>query len=163
VGWLVGREVSVRNVPEGMGLAKHRASPRLLHMRAAFLSALVILSGCGLSGNAMKKVEDDPALVTSSVSSQASTDQDAISDIATIRNAVSSANLEATGGKPLSWANQDTGSRGQVTSIAEANQDGRVCRKFETSRESFEGISLFTGKTCLNDDGQWSVLSFDAI
>ncbi len=163
MGWLVGRDVSVRDVPENGGLVNYRASPTLLHMHAVILSALVLLSGCGLSGNAMKKAEADPAIVTGSVSNDAISDQDAISDIATIRNAVSSANLEASGGKPLSWANQDTGSRGQVTSIAEANQDGRVCRKFETSRESFEGISLFTGKTCLNDDGQWSVLSFDAL
>jgi surface antigen len=159
----VGREVCVRNVPVDGALKRYRASPKLLHICAASFSALIILSGCGLSGNAMKKAEADPAIVTGSVANTAATDQDAISDIATIRNAVSSANLEASAGQPLSWANQDTGSRGQVTSIAEANQDGRVCRKFETSRESFEGIALFAGRTCLNDDGQWSVMSFDAL
>jgi surface antigen len=159
----VGREVCVRNVPENGSLTRYSALPKLLHACVLSFSALVLLSACGVSGNAMKKAETDPAIVTGSVANGAATDQDAISDIATIRNAVSSANLEASGGQPLSWANQDTGSRGQVTSIAEANQDGRVCRKFQTSRESFEGISLFTGRTCLNDDGQWSVMSFDAL
>ena len=110
----------------------------------------------------MKGADTDPALVTGSVAAQVPLDPDKISDQTTIRNAVSSANIDSTGGA-LSWANQDTGSRGAVSQISEVKQDGRLCRKFETSRESFEGIAMHSGKTCLEDNGEWSLMSFDTL
>ena len=87
-------------------------------------------------------------------------DPEQISDEATIRNAVSSANLGVLGPRPLAWANQDTGSVGTVSEIAEAKENGQLCRRFKTSRESFEGIALFAGKACLDDGGEWAMSSF---
>ena len=147
-----------------IGVAMRDRSLRpFLHACTGFIFLFAPLSGCGLTGNTLKKAENDPSLVTGSVATVAPVDQDRISDETTIRNAVSSANLDMIGPQPLSWANQDTGSRGAVSRITEAKKDGTVCRKFETSRESFEGIALFSGKTCLKDDGEWSMLNFDAL
>jgi 17 kDa outer membrane surface antigen len=116
-----------------------------------------------MTGNSMDKAGTDPSLVTNSVPETPSASPDQISDEATIRNAVSSANLGVLGPKPLSWANQDTGSSGSVSEIAEAKEDGQLCRKFKTSRESFEGIALFAGKACLEDSGEWAMSSFGAL
>lgn len=134
-----------------------------LHGQAALFFACLQLSGCGLTGGALEKAARDPAIVTGSVTSGTVIDPAKVSDEATVRNAVSSANLEQIGPKPLAWANMDTGSRGTVSRITEAEFDGKICRKFETSRESFDGIALFEGRTCLGDKGQWSMLSFDAL
>jgi surface antigen len=116
-----------------------------------------------MTGNSMDKAAADPSLVTNSVPQTPSSSPEQISDQATIRNAVSSANLGVLGPQPLSWANQDTGSSGTVLEIAEAKEDGQLCRKFKTSRESFEGIALFAGKACLDDSGEWALSSFGAL
>ena len=136
---------------------------RILHASCSIIFIGMALSGCGMSGGAMSKVESDPALVTGSVPPVIADDQNQLSDEITIRNAVSSANLEKMAGQQLAWANQDTGSRGTVTRVVEAKEEGQICRKFDTSRESFEGIALFAGKTCLKDDGEWSMMSFGPV
>lgn len=135
---------------------------RILHATCPTIFVVCLLSGCGMSGGAINKVDSDPALVTGSVPSEAPDDQSKLSDEITIRNAVSSANLDKVAGQ-LAWANQQTGSRGTVTRIVEARENEQICRNFDTSRESFEGIALFAGKTCLKDDGQWSMLSFGPV
>jgi 17 kDa outer membrane surface antigen len=146
-----------------LSLASDSASRRLCHGGAAVFLGLALLSGCAMTGNSMDKAAADPSLVTNSVPETPSASPDQISDEATIRNAVSSANLGVLGPKPLSWANQDTGSSGMVSEIAEAKEDGQLCRKFKTSRESFEGIALFAGKACLEDSGEWAMSSFGAL
>lgn len=116
-----------------------------------------------MTGNGMDKAASDPSLVTNSVPETPAVSADQISDETTIRNAVSSANLGVLGPKPLAWANQDTGSVGSVSEIAEAKEDGQLCRRFKTSRESFEGIALFAGKACLEDSGEWAMSGFNAL
>ena len=116
--------------------------------------ATLALSACGSTS----KGDIDPGL-TGSVEAPA-IDQTQNSDASIIRNAVSAVNLEAPGSLPLSWANRDTGSSGMISTVTEKSDDGQVCRKFETSRESFEGIALYKGNACLGADGQWSMLEF---
>ncbi len=111
-----------------------------------------------MTGGILKKAESDPGLVTGSVSRQMDSNQ--LSDEITVKNAVTSADLGAIAGQPIAWINQNTGSRGAVTHIVEAKEQTGICRQFETSRESFEGIALFSGKACLSEDGDWSMLSF---
>ncbi|MBL8584439.1 MAG: hypothetical protein JNL61_19725 [Rhizobiaceae bacterium] len=97
----------------------------------------------------MEKLDADPTIVTSSVPQEGGADSTRRSDETTIRNAVSSADLESAGSTPLAWANADTGSRGTITGVAESRGEGRLCRSFTTSRESFDGVALFSGETCL--------------
>ena len=153
----------MRSLSEVCSVVSDSSLQRLFHAFTAIYLGTSLLSGCGLTSNALKKAESDPSLVTGSVAPETPVDLNRQSDEATIRNAVSSANLDAIGGKPLAWANQGTGSRGAVSKISEIRNEGQICRKFETSRESFEGIALFGGKTCLNDNGDWSMLNFDAL
>ncbi len=126
------------------------------------LSVVLPVSACGSAGG-LSKADTDPSLVTGSVQREALSDSAQTSDANTIRNAISAANLDMSGGVPLPWANRDTGSRGTVNQINESEKDGIVCRKFETSRESFEGISLYQGDVCLGADGQWFMQEFAAL
>ena len=123
------------------------------------LTVVLPLCACGSAGG-LSKVEADPALVTGSVEQADVVDSTQNSDANTVRNAVSAANLDMSGGVPLLWANRDTGSRGTVNQISESDKDGIVCRTFETSRESFEGVSLYKGNACQGADGQWFMQAF---
>jgi surface antigen len=126
---------------------------------AAVLVAAALGSGCA-SGGLLSKAEADPTVLTNSVGSvRQAADAETASDQATIRNAVSSANLEEMAGG-LAWANPGTGSRGTISDVREYRESGVLCRRFTGSRESFRGIALVTGDTCLGSDGAWWVRAF---
>lgn len=120
-----------------------------------------VLAGCG-GGMGLRQIEADKSILTSAVTPDAShvSDSQTISDQTTIRNAVSSANVEELGGQALSWANADTQSRGAIFELKEVREKAVLCRKFRTSRESFEGVALYAGETCLGRDGAWYMRSF---
>jgi surface antigen len=127
--------------------------PRLLGCAA--LAAC--LSGCG-AGALLKKGETDTSIVTGSV-----TGSDAVQDpdAAAIRNAVTSADLEELGGKAIAWANPGTGSRGSIASVVEYREKNVLCRRFTASRESFDGVMLYSGDACLRGSGFWWMRAFD--
>jgi len=129
---------------------------------AAMAAVALTLSACG-GGFGMDKLDADPTIVTSSVPQDtASADPVRQSDEATIRNAVSSADLESVSATPLAWANADTGSRGTITGVTESRKGNRLCRSFKTSRESFDGIALYGGETCLVS-GAWRMSPLDPL
>jgi len=75
---------------------------------------------------------------------------------------VSSADVETLAGKELAWANPETGSRGAIVKLAEDKAGGRLCRRFTTTRESFDGVALFVGEACMAGYGAWRLESFSA-
>jgi hypothetical protein len=85
-----------------------------------------------------------------------------MSDETTIRNAVSSANLDGVSNGRLTWANSQTGSRGEVFGVVEYMDETRLCRRFGVSRESFQGISLYRGEVCMSIAGEWWVRTFES-
>ena len=121
-----------------------------------------MLSSCA-SGIDLAKAEIDDTIHTSSVTTESvgATDATRLSDVAIIRNAVSSADLQQ--GQALFWANAETGSRGSITSLVEYKDRGTLCRRFTTSRESFDGVSMYSGDTCLAPAGAWRMRAFDAL
>lgn len=136
---------------------------RVRHV-AAILCACALLSGCGAGGFSLAKAEVDRSLYTSNVPAAAMPyDAERLSDEATIRNAATSADLETLGGAPLPWANADTGARGQITGLVEIKREGTICRRFDTTRESFDGIAMFRGEACMVGSGAWRVQSFDPV
>jgi surface antigen len=159
-------KISVEPVPaSGSGLS---AGNRLACALA--LAAPLLLSACG-SSNILAKAEVDNSLITGSVSpvSQASAPSRATraspqvaSDEATIRNAVSSADLKVLDGKGISWANPSTGSSGEISAVTEYRQDESLCRRFTTSRQSFDGVALYHGNACLDSTGAWQMMNFQA-
>jgi len=132
---------------------------------SAVLVAAMSLSACAAGGFSLEKAEVDRSLVTGTVASNAQTpvDADKLSDEATIRNAVSSADIYGLGTSALPWANANTGSRGAISNLIEHKEKGSLCRKFTASRESFDGVSLYRGEACLADAGMWRMLAFQPV
>lgn len=134
--------------------------PRRIAGFGAALLCVALTSGCTMSSMGGGE-EVDRSLVTANVPPTAtSTDTTQRSDEMTIRNAVSSADLVEAGPSPLAWANTDTGSRGAISAVPESKESGTVCRKFTTTRESFDGVAMFNGKACMVAPGAWQLTTF---
>jgi len=118
----------------------------------------VALTGC-VSLDLFGGEKVDRSLSTASVPNQPT--QPVLSDDATIRNAVTSADLVKVADSPVPWANAATGSAGVVTAISEDRSTGFVCRNFNTTRHSFEGVASYTGQACLSETGEWLITRFD--
>ncbi len=124
---------------------------------------MLVLSACAGRGG-IETLAADPTLVTGSAQVAGATDETTMSDEKTIRDAVSSANIESLGANPLAWANSYTGSRGTVTALSEHKlDDGRVCRKFSTTRESFDGVGVYNGETCTATANNWFMRAFSRL
>lgn len=143
---------------DGLQERKNWTSARRIAAGAS-LALSMALSGCA-SGYSLKQAEGDDDLITGSIPAAASAEDP--SDETTIRNAVSSADIASLDGKPLAWANRDTGATGSIDTIEEYAGAGRVCRSFTASRENYQGVHLFAGTACL-DNGVWSMTSFKAL
>lgn len=131
---------------------------------AAIVLVALPLAACGAGGFSLEQAEVDRTILTSSTPASAlPIDQDRASDQATIRNAVSSADIQELGGQAVPWANSDTGSRGSITELAESRDNGQLCRRFTASRESFDGVALFKGEVCLAGAGAWRMQDFKAL
>ncbi|RWP74241.1 RT0821/Lpp0805 family surface protein [Mesorhizobium sp.] len=133
-------------------------------VKVAIVLVALSLAGCGGGGFSLEQAEVDRTILTSSTPVSASPiDQDRASDQTTIRNAVSSADIQELGGQAVPWANSDTGSRGSITELAESRDNGQLCRRFTASRESFDGVALFKGEVCLAGAGAWRMQDFNAL
>jgi surface antigen len=131
---------------------------------APMLCGCVLLSACGSGGFSLEKAEVDRTFYTSNVAApRTSVEVERLSDEATIRNAVTSADIETLAGAPLPWANAETGARGQVTAIIETKGKGTLCRTFSASRESFDGVGMYQGEACMVASGAWRMLSFESL
>ncbi|RWG34960.1 RT0821/Lpp0805 family surface protein [Mesorhizobium sp.] len=124
--------------------------------KAALLTLALPLAACGAGGF---------SLITSSAPSApavpASSDND--SDQTTIGNAVSSADIQELGGQAVPWANAGTGSRGSITELVELKDGGLTCRRFNATRESFDGVAMYQGELCIADAGGWRMQEFKAL
>ena len=132
---------------------------------AAMACVIFVLPACASGGFSLKQAEVDSSLYTGNIPSSPKTGKAAerISDEATIRNAVTSADIESLAGRTVPWVNSDTGSRGVIDSLTEFRSEGLLCRRFNTSRESFDGVALFKGEACMVSAGAWRMQSFDAV
>ena len=134
--------------------------------RAVFCLLICLpLAACGARGISIEDAVDR-SLVTGSIERQAAApaaDATRRSDEATIRNAVSSAIVEEAGDSGIGWANAETGSRGLISAISEDKRDGFLCRRFTAMRESYDGVALYRGETCLGSARLWVMQAFDRV
>ncbi|HEY6633622.1 MAG TPA: RT0821/Lpp0805 family surface protein [Rhizobiaceae bacterium] len=131
---------------------------------AATLCACVMLSACGSGGFTLKKADVDRTFYTSNVAApRTSVEVERLSDEATIRNAVTSADIETLAGAPLPWANAETGARGQISGLAEIRGKGTLCRTFSATRESFDGVGMYKGEACMVASGAWRMISLESL
>jgi hypothetical protein len=119
--------------------------------------ACLSLAGCGAGGFGLRQAEVDRSILTGSVKVRTEPAPDASrqSDETIIRNAVSAADIEVLAGSPLPWANAETGARGEITDLAEARVAGITCRSFRASRQSFDGVRIYSGAACMDGQGGW--------
>lgn len=140
-----------------------RRSARRLARTLTFLAVpatIALLAGCA-GGMDLRDAAVDETIRTASVGAPSGQIQDMlISDQSTIRDAVSSADPEAIGDKGLAWINDLTGSRGTVTRLVVTTKKGMPCRQFITSRESYDGVKLYSGEICRIAGDFWQVRSF---
>jgi len=131
----------------------------------ALAMVVMSLAGCAMGGVSIEKAVPDSSTITGSVIPAQKTEADTgkLSDQSTIKGIVSALDFTQWGKKPVPWANPDTGSQGTITTVAETKSDGALCRQFETSREAFDGVSIYRGETCMQRGGQWTLTSFAPI
>ena len=130
--------------------------------RAIALSGAILVTACASRGVDIEAAVDDTITTAAiPVDPVVASDPLKVSDETTIRNAVSSADLDAVPDTGISWANTDSGSRGAITALAEYKRKGQLCRSFEASRESYDGVNLYAGETCRTTDGAWRMLKFE--
>lgn len=134
----------------------------ILQRKLSLLAALCMVSGCAMGGFSIDKAVPDKSTITGSVApaKAAETDSGKASDQSAIRNVISALDFTQWGKKPVPWANPNTGSQGTITTIAETRTNAGLCRQFQTSREAFDGVSLYRGETCMEDGGNWVLTSF---
>lgn len=120
------------------------------------------LAGCAMGGFSIEKAVPDSSTITGSIQApyKDETDIGKLSDQSTIKGIVSALNFTQWGKKPVPWANPDTGSQGTITTVGETRVNDTLCRQFETSREAFDGVSIYRGETCMERGGQWTLTSF---
>lgn len=82
------------------------------------------------------------------------------SDARTIRNAVTSAIVGEIGAQGIGWANAATGSRGAIRDVQEKQEASALCRSFSATRESYKGVHLYRGETCMKTGQRWIMNSF---
>lgn len=126
---------------------------------AAICLTMLILPGCmgtGLdmfgSGNVDRSVSTGTVPVAGTA--------DGLSDAVAVRDVVSAAEISQSGAHVIPWANAVSGSAGVIKSIEEDRASGLLCRRFTTTRHSYEGIAEFDGRTCRLENGQWHLTSF---
>lgn len=124
------------------------------------LGCTLLSAACGARGFSIEDAVPDRSIVTGSVRPAPS---GSVSDEVTIRNAVSSAIVDEVGEDGIGWANVSTGSRGAIRTLRETRETGRLCRSFSATRESFEGVHLYRGETCLDSGGQWAMHRFQKV
>ena len=121
----------------------------------AVSAALISLSACSVaSGTGSVNTQDE--LVTTSVTKPVEPEGIGSDDAEIIKTVV--ADADDTG--LLAWQNPDTGNKGTITAIDQfVGSHGQQCKKFQTTVDTFMGISLYNGETCELRKGFW-VLSW---
>ena len=123
--------------------------------QASLLAACVAASGCSVSSS-LGSAETTDEIVTGSVVEPVAAEGIGSNDAEIIKTTVASADTSGL----LAWQNPDTGNKGTITAIDNfVGKHGQQCKKFQTTVDTFMGISLYNGETCELKKGFW-VLSW---
>jgi surface antigen len=129
------------------------------HLAASSLVLCVaFLSGCMGNGLGLADAAGVDGVKTGSIPAMAG--NPALVDAAAVQTAVQMADVSDVSARPIPWANAQSGSAGVISSIEEDAVNGTVCRRFTTTRHSYQGIAKFDGNTCRTRNGDWTLTSF---
>ncbi|MGN6550053.1 MAG: RT0821/Lpp0805 family surface protein [Pararhizobium sp.] len=141
-------------------VAKSTAGRKLLQCLAPSAGLLLVLiagNGCMRSGLDAADLKPDRSLTTGSIPKPAAAAPQ--TDGGAVKEAVAAADPSAAP-QGIPWANAATGTVGVISYVEEVHDDERTCRKFETSRHSFDGIAVFTGEACRGPGQPWTLIGF---
>ena len=123
----------------------------------AICGLALAISSCTMTSKTASLV-DDTSLVTGSVAKPSKPEGVEGNDAEVIKTVVADAISPKT--SELAWSNPDTGNSGTILAIDKfVGSSGQKCKKFQTTVDSFMGISLYDGETCEVKRGSW-VLSW---
>lgn len=133
---------------------------RLLFQMACLGILALGMSACTLS----KSVETSKLpseLVTGAISDVAKVEGVDKTDTEIIKTAVVQNDDTQDSSSALAWQNPDTGNSGTIIAIENfIGPQGNQCKKFQTTVDSFMGISVYDGETCEMKNGFWILSQF---
>ena len=119
---------------------------------------LFVLGGCTVSSG-LGSAKGEKEYVTGSITKPVKTEGIDSTDAELIKTTVADAEFSENP-EMLAWQNPDTGNKGTITAIDKfVGSHGQQCKKFQTTVDTFMGISLYNGETCELKKGFW-VLSW---
>lgn len=128
-------------------------------LKTGFALFLVMsISACSVTQQTVS-LTDEKTLVTNAVTKPSKNDGVNDVDAEIIKTAVVEAPVDGDTTE-LAWVNPDTGNKGTILAIDRfVGSHGQKCKKFQTTVDTFMGISLYDGETCEIKRGLW-VLSW---
>lgn len=117
--------------------------------------ACLAISACSVSST-LNETPSEDQIITGSVTKPVQPEGIETADAEIIKSAVA----ESDTSNILAWQNPETGNKGTITAIDKfTGSHGQKCKKFQTTVDTFMGISLYNGETCELKKGFW-VLSW---
>lgn len=149
---------TVRNTKSqrrNLHIGQARSSINRLAQATVFSVACVALSACSVSSTVGQAPTEDQ-IITSSITKPVQPEGIETADAEIIKSVVAGSETSNV----LAWQNPDTGNKGTITAIDKfTGSHGQKCKKFQTTVDTFMGISLYNGETCELKKGFW-VLSW---
>lgn len=152
---------------EDCGQSAARFKPALFWLFAAL--APLCVSACALRGGGERQAAAegvDSGLITASVGrpSAVKIDPKLIPDREIILAQFAALAGQGSGQTAQSWQNAAASSSGIISALGPPRgkaqgktAPGRTCRAFQTTRESFDGISLYQGEACKYGQNPWAL------
>ena len=123
----------------------------------AIIATALVVTSCSTTSKSIS-VADENSIVTGSVANQTKSEGVQGTDAEVIKTVVVE-NVQSKTSE-LAWNNPDTGNSGTIVAIDKfVGSHGQQCKKFQTTVDTFMGISLYDGETCEVKRGLW-VLSW---
>jgi surface antigen len=137
--------------------ARQTSGARTIIKLAAIGAVTLCLGACSLSS---RTAAVEPEMITASIAKPVKAEGIDSTDAELIKEVVAKSEDAKTTSHELAWSNPDTGNRGTIMAIDKfVGNHGQQCKKFQTTVDSFMGISIYHGETCELRAGFW-VLSW---
>ncbi len=136
-------------------IGQSRSSINRLTQATVFSVTCLSISACSVSSTVGEATTEDQ-IITSSITKPVQPEGIETADAEIIKSVVAGSETSNV----LAWQNPETGNKGTITAIDKfTGSHGQKCKKFQTTVDTFMGISLYNGETCELKKGFW-VLSW---
>jgi len=139
----------------------HNSRTKHLILQSICVGILAVgMSACTLS-KAIDTRTIQSELITGSVTKTTEAEGVETGDTQIINSLVGENDQVANPTSSLAWQNPDTGNSGTILVIEKfIGPQGKKCKKFKTTIDSFMGISIYDGETCELKKGIWILSQF---